>query len=234
MNIVSKSSPDPEYVPVIFMAHQLRADSQEGMQHNIHNAKAWYQFFIRNYDVAIIADWILSCETLDDTVVEDRLRGRRSNAVLLTRSDELWICGGDISSGMRHEMLTMHALGRPIRQFIDLGFEPPAEYDASIHNLAEYKKAGGGRNMAVPGRCMKRVIYKAPEREDDPDFEVNVPVGDTDLIALAAWESGEVVMSFGSSGTVEGDLTLSYDEAMRLAKALLDATEVAGCKAFKA
>ena len=121
--------------PVVFLAHPLRADTQEGMKANIRNAKAWYHFFIANYDVAIIADWILSCETLDDTVVEDRLRGQRSNAILLTRADELWLCGGRISSGMRGEMLTTHALHKPIRQFLDCGFAPPTQFSHVKHGL---------------------------------------------------------------------------------------------------
>lgn len=124
-----------EQQPVIFMAHPLGAATQEEMQANIRNAKAWYHFFIANYYVAIIADWILSCETLDDTVIEDRLRGQRSNAVLLTRADELWLCGGRISNGMRGEMLTTHALGKPIREFVSLGAAPPEQYIDDRHNV---------------------------------------------------------------------------------------------------
>jgi hypothetical protein len=111
---------------VIFMAHPVGAATKDEVVANIKNAKAWYHTFIRSFDeIAIIADWITSCETLDDMVVSDRLRGQRANAELLARADELWLCGGRISSGMRSEMFIAHALDKPIRQWLDLGTLPP-------------------------------------------------------------------------------------------------------------
>lgn len=79
---------------------------------------------------------------------------------------------------------------------------------------------------------MKRTIYKAPEHNDDPDFETNVAVGDAALISLAAWNHGQVVLCFGGT-EIDGELIMEHTDATRLAKALLDATEVAGCKHFK-
>lgn len=79
---------------------------------------------------------------------------------------------------------------------------------------------------------MTETIYKAPERDDDPDFEDTIAIGESSLLALAAWKDGLVIISFGSS-EVEGELMMTADEAARLAKSLLDATQVAGCKHFK-
>lgn len=79
---------------------------------------------------------------------------------------------------------------------------------------------------------MTETVYKAPERDDDPDFEDTIAVGDADLIMLAGWTDGDIILSFGST-EVQGELALTADEAARLAKSLLDATQVAGCKHFK-
>lgn len=124
--------------PVVFLSHPLRADTEEGFLRNVQRAKAWYRFFLTNYDIAIIADWLITFETTGD-LPADRLRGQRSNAILLTRADELWVCGGEISSGMRSEMFIAHALSKPIRQFIDIGPCPPEQYNHTKHAVSHHR-----------------------------------------------------------------------------------------------
>lgn len=104
------------------MAHPVAGD----VAANIESAKRWYLYFLRNFDVAVVADWIVSCLVLDDNIPEDRRLGQRANATLLAHVDELWLCGDRISSGMQSEIVQARMLGKPVRTFLDLGPYPPA------------------------------------------------------------------------------------------------------------
>ena len=107
---------------VIYMAHPVSGDVAQNLEH----AREWYAYFIRNYDVAIIADWIITCMVLDDDNPDDRARGLAADLAAIPRVDELWLCGPHISSGMLKEAQMAHAEGIVVRN-LTFSSKPPHE-----------------------------------------------------------------------------------------------------------
>jgi len=112
---------------VVFLAHPYAPIDEFTSDDNIANAKAWYRFLIEHLRYAtIIANWIVTCDVLDDTNKAHRLRGVQDNAMVISRVDEVWICGGTISSGMRNEMMIAASHKKPILDFTRYGRKPPS------------------------------------------------------------------------------------------------------------
>ena len=110
---------------VIYMAHHLGAPTREGMLENLARAKRWYVWIMKTFDVAIVADWIISCELFDDAVPAARALGLSMNSALVARCDEVWLVGGRISSGMEFEKECGDELEMRIMDLTFLGVEPP-------------------------------------------------------------------------------------------------------------
>ena len=53
---------------------------------------------------------------LDDSDPAQRNMGTRAGLELLSRCDELWACGTEISAGMQKEIQFANGLGVPVRQ----------------------------------------------------------------------------------------------------------------------
>lgn len=62
-----------------------------------------------------IAVHLLYPQMLDDSNPVEREAGLRLGRRVLEVCDELWVCGGRISSGMAHEIAEAERLGIPIR-----------------------------------------------------------------------------------------------------------------------
>jgi hypothetical protein len=123
---------------VIYMAHPLAGDVNDpGVRlANLAKAKRWYLWIVRNFpDAAIIADWIISCEVLDDANPENRKQGMRMNTALLPLCAEIWLVGGFQSKGMTDERVKMEQLTRRIVDLLFLGSEPPETVTDEVRAL---------------------------------------------------------------------------------------------------
>lgn len=111
---------------VIYLAAPLGAATREGIEANKARARRWIRWVYDHFDdVAVVADWIITCDVLDDFDPAHRARGLRMNAVIIPRCDEFWMVGGRISNGMRGELEIAVAAHRWVRDFTALGEEPP-------------------------------------------------------------------------------------------------------------
>lgn len=97
---------------VVYMAHPY-----SGSAANLARARVWYEHFMRTYDVAIIADWIITSEVLNDADPEDRARGIVADLTLIKLCDEVWLCGPNVSPGMRAEAEAACTAGVTVRDF---------------------------------------------------------------------------------------------------------------------
>ena len=112
---------------VIYLAHPLGAATPEGVEANKARAKRWIRWVYDNFkDVAVVADWLLTCDVLDDFNPEHRAHGMRMNKEIIPRCDEFWMFGGRVSNGMQDESVTAIAAQRRIFDLTWLGEEPPA------------------------------------------------------------------------------------------------------------
>jgi hypothetical protein len=111
---------------VVYLAHPLGSVSREGTDANLKRAMRWYKYLTQFYpEVAVVADWIVTCLVLDDRTPEDRVRGIAMNAAVLALCDEVWLCGGRISQGMRDEADLATQTNIPVFSLVHLGDEPP-------------------------------------------------------------------------------------------------------------
>jgi ParB/RepB/Spo0J family partition protein len=77
----------------------------------------WQKLFgLAVADIAVSGLW-------DET---HRERGLAIDKALVVRCDEVWLCGGRVSPGMREEARTAVAFGLPVFDLTYLGDEPPA------------------------------------------------------------------------------------------------------------
>jgi hypothetical protein len=103
----------------IYLAHPYSDDRAR----NWERALRWYHYFLVHHEVVVVADWMLCVQVLDET---HRDFGFQANAELIKRVDEVWLCGGHISRGMRAEARLGFASYKPVLDFTcDYGLEPP-------------------------------------------------------------------------------------------------------------
>jgi hypothetical protein len=119
---------------VVYLAHPLGADTRDEIKANISRAKRWILWAITNYQVAVVANWILYCEVLDDMNPAHRELGIQHDLAIMRRCDELWLVGGRVSSGMRQELIDARRHQLVVRDFTEYGpspfaFEPPKLQD---------------------------------------------------------------------------------------------------------
>lgn len=67
-------------------------------------------------DVLPFAHYVVDCESLDDTISEERERGIKNDIALLRAGfiNEMWLYGSKISNGMRAEIKLAKELGIPV------------------------------------------------------------------------------------------------------------------------
>lgn len=112
----------PAAVKVIYLAHPLGSADPERTQ-NIERALRWYRWLVRCHDVAVVADWLLTALTHDES---HRTLGVRLNSAVLPRVDEVWLCGGHVSPGMAAEAIVARNRGIEVVSCLHLGEEPPS------------------------------------------------------------------------------------------------------------
>lgn len=111
---------------VVYVAHPVGAPTPEGVAQNLARARRWLRWILRHYEVAVVADWSY-CELLDDHNPADRAFGLACDEATVKRCDEIWLVGGVVSSGMRHERDTAAMAGVRVVDLTFLGAEPPKE-----------------------------------------------------------------------------------------------------------
>ena len=111
----------------IFIAHPLRAETEEGAKANLARAVRWYKWCCDSYPQhSFEATWMLNCMVYSDGNEDDRAIGLRRSMNALERCDEMWACGGEVSTGMACEVTIMKLLQKPVFDLTMLGAEPPA------------------------------------------------------------------------------------------------------------
>ena len=121
---------------VIYLAHPLGAATKEGVEANKARARRWIRWVYDNFpDVAVVADWLINCDVLDDFNPEHRARGMAMNKAIISLCGEFWMVGGRISNGMNDESITAIATHSRIFDLTWLGEEPPIEVPEKVWAL---------------------------------------------------------------------------------------------------
>jgi hypothetical protein len=112
---------------IIYLAHPLGAATPEGVEANKARARRWVRWVYDNFeDVAVIADWLVTCDVLDDFNPAHRARGMAMNkAIIRALPGEFWMVGGRVSNGMGEESITAIETQLRIFDLTWLGEEPP-------------------------------------------------------------------------------------------------------------
>lgn len=118
---------------IVYLAHPVSGD----VAGNLARAKRWYKWIATNFDVAIIADWIVTCEVLDDSREADRALGMAMNDTLISHlcCDEVWLVGGRVSAGMSSEWALADDLDLAVKDLTFLGAEPPEILSQEVRAL---------------------------------------------------------------------------------------------------
>ncbi len=103
---------------VVYIAHPLSGPDRDA---NIARASRWCAWAFKS-GYAPVADWIVLASQLDESYREP---GLRADCALIKRCDEIWLCGGRVSEGMRVEAAAAKLVGVPVRDLTEIGEEPP-------------------------------------------------------------------------------------------------------------
>jgi len=105
-------------IKVVYVAHPLSGPDRDA---NIARASRWCAWAFKS-GYAPVADWIVLASQLDESYRE---QGLRADCALIKRCDEVWLCGGRVSEGMRIEAAAARLVGVPVKDMTALGEEPP-------------------------------------------------------------------------------------------------------------
>jgi hypothetical protein len=119
---------------VIYLAHPVSGD----VTGNLARARRWLRWIYDNFDVAVIADWVLTCEVLDDSRPAHRAHGLAMDRALVEICDEFWMVGGRVSGGMQTEREMALGANVIVRNLTWLGEEPPAEMPEQLREALRH------------------------------------------------------------------------------------------------
>lgn len=121
---------------IIYLAHPLGAPTPEGVEANKARARRWIRWIYDHFkDVAVIADWLITVDVLDDFNPEHRAHGMKMNKAIIPRCSEFWMVGGRVSNGMRDESITSIEAQLRIFDLTWLGEEPPVDVPEQVRAL---------------------------------------------------------------------------------------------------
>lgn len=104
--------------PIAYICAPFSADTPEGIQKNIENAKKYGRFALSKGYAPFIAHVAIG-GFLDETNEEERNIGLQMDMRFIDNCDELWVFGDYISKGMELEMQHCRNAHIPIRYFSD-------------------------------------------------------------------------------------------------------------------
>lgn len=121
---------------VIYLAHPLGAATKEGVEANKARARRWVRWIYDNFpNVAVVADWLITCDVLDDFNPDHRAHGMKMNKAIIPRCHEFWMVGGRVSNGMGDEASVAREHRVYCFDLTWLGEEPPAEVPEKVRAL---------------------------------------------------------------------------------------------------
>jgi hypothetical protein len=95
---------------IVYIAHPISGD----VVGNLKKVKTILRY-INLYEDCIVpfAHYVIDCQVLDDTIIEERERGIENDVALLKAGfiNEMWLYGNRISEGMKHEIKLAKSLG---------------------------------------------------------------------------------------------------------------------------
>ncbi|GHU38146.1 hypothetical protein FACS1894105_11600 [Clostridia bacterium] len=104
----------PPRRPLVYVCSAFAGDTE----HNIERTLGYCRFTIREGGIPI-APHLMYPRFMDDNDKKQRELGLFFALVLLGKADELWVFGGEISSGMTREIAKAKRRDMPIRYFSD-------------------------------------------------------------------------------------------------------------------
>lgn len=96
---------------LVYIASPFAGDVEQ----NIENARR-YCLKAMDRGVTPVAPHLIYPQFLDDSDPAQRNMGTRAGLELLSRCDELWVCGTEVSAGMQKDIQFATGLGIPVRQ----------------------------------------------------------------------------------------------------------------------
>jgi hypothetical protein len=108
----------------VYIAHPLNADTRAGIEQNRLNATLWVEWAARQ-NVAPMAMWIVLTGAGWENSPEDRELGLKIDEAQVALCDEIWLCGGRVSSGMQRELDKARAAGKRVVDLTRFGALPP-------------------------------------------------------------------------------------------------------------
>lgn len=101
-----------KYRPLVYIASPYAGDTER----NIEKARAYCRFAIRQGCIPL-APHLLFPQFLDDSDKEQRQLGLRFALILLSKCEQLWVCGDTISEGMSAEITKAKKRGMTIKYY---------------------------------------------------------------------------------------------------------------------
>lgn len=102
------------YRPLVFICSPFAGD----VPRNTQRTRDFCKFAV-DMGAIPLAPHLLYPQFMDDTNKEQRSLGLFFGFVLMGKCDELWVCGGQISKGMKMEIMKARLRGLPIK-FINM------------------------------------------------------------------------------------------------------------------
>lgn len=107
--------------PTVYIAHPISGD----VNRNLMRAKMWFRWAALSKAAVPVAPYISCVWALDDNDPDERLVGMAISSRVSKMCDELWLCGEEISEGMRKERQIFEKRDKPV---VDLtGYSIPSE-----------------------------------------------------------------------------------------------------------
>ena len=110
------------YRPLVYICSPFSADTDEGLERNIENARKYSRFAVSKNTIPITPH-LLYPQYMDDKVPEERSLAMHFNFVLLKHCRELWVFGDKVSKGMGEEIRKAEKWQMKVRCFEEVGGE---------------------------------------------------------------------------------------------------------------
>jgi hypothetical protein len=125
---------------VVFIAHAYRGDEEA----NLKRVEAYVRFAVSE-GVYPCCPWYAMVRALDDSDEDIRAQGLRANFSILSRCDELWVCGDRITPGVQDEIDQAFLWRIPTRYINDEEIGEDQSEEGTVARTNGRENYGGGR-----------------------------------------------------------------------------------------